>query len=492
MTLNERYVSYREVSFAERLWTLGEHSRALRVLEDSGADNERAVALRAKLLSRGGKASKALETIEQYCVAHGDSYLLCAIAATASAQVSSVEATLAWIARVGDVRKLPISIRGESAFYVAQAHWIARQYSLAEDVLPVAFGDCSANGSLRARILYGLLLGVRERYVEQASVLRFAVQRALGEAGVEVFLIANAVHSLFMLAWDTGAVPSTDALQAIYNHVKWPEEALASRFQSTRALGWRHLLEGRYLLAYALFDDAITHAPSPAYAVTAQIDRVHAARRAGEMIVAEHFLAVALAGAAKLDPRTVSGDEQHVFLDLCDVDHVGSPRWMAAYDLTADNRGRLDSGAHDRRFQAMEDYARGLAYRAVANDERAGQSLRAARDVFRAIGYRWRESLAEEALQNLATGKKPLTLLTAREREVFDLICESTPLSVIAGKLHIAAKTAENYKDRILAKLEVKSQRDLARVYHAERVAKWCTSGEKLRDHPSATFASLG
>jgi len=126
----------------------------------------------------------------------------------------------------------------------------------------------------------------------------------------------------------------------------------------------------------------------------------------------------------------------------------------------------------------------------LGNREAAEQCLRSARDVFHAIGYRWRESLADEALREITATKIPLSVLTPREREVFDLICDAMPLAKIADILHIANKTAESYKDRILSKLGVKSQRDLARVYRAERISHARVKNEKLRVLPSKTQAS--
>lgn len=57
----------------------------------------------------------------------------------------------------------------------------------------------------------------------------------------------------------------------------------------------------------------------------------------------------------------------------------------------------------------------------------------------------------------------PYGRLTAREREVFHLMAEGMTTKEIARKLDISAKTAENHRARVLAKLDVRNTAELVR-----------------------------
>ncbi len=64
-----------------------------------------------------------------------------------------------------------------------------------------------------------------------------------------------------------------------------------------------------------------------------------------------------------------------------------------------------------------------------------------------------------------ARREEGLASLTAREREVLDLIVEGLYNKVIADRLGIAMRTVEVYRARIFAKMGVKSAVELARMF---------------------------
>jgi RNA polymerase sigma factor (sigma-70 family) len=59
--------------------------------------------------------------------------------------------------------------------------------------------------------------------------------------------------------------------------------------------------------------------------------------------------------------------------------------------------------------------------------------------------------------------KKLLSLLTAREREVMELVAEGCPNKVIGTKLGISPRTVEIHRGRIMTKLQVTSTAELVR-----------------------------
>jgi len=52
--------------------------------------------------------------------------------------------------------------------------------------------------------------------------------------------------------------------------------------------------------------------------------------------------------------------------------------------------------------------------------------------------------------------KPSLSLLTAREREILQLIAESYSTKEIAAKLKISVKTAENHRTNLMKKLDLR------------------------------------
>jgi DNA-binding NarL/FixJ family response regulator len=61
-----------------------------------------------------------------------------------------------------------------------------------------------------------------------------------------------------------------------------------------------------------------------------------------------------------------------------------------------------------------------------------------------------------------------LDLLTAREREVLQLIARGYRYKEIAGRLHLSARTIESHVSAVLRKLQLSSRHELTR-WAAER-----------------------
>ena len=62
----------------------------------------------------------------------------------------------------------------------------------------------------------------------------------------------------------------------------------------------------------------------------------------------------------------------------------------------------------------------------------------------------------------------PYETLTAREREVMQLVCEGSSTKEVARTLGIGVKTAENHRSRVLQKLQTRNTAELVR-YAARR-----------------------
>jgi DNA-binding NarL/FixJ family response regulator len=118
--------------------------------------------------------------------------------------------------------------------------------------------------------------------------------------------------------------------------------------------------------------------------------------------------------------------------------------------------------------EARLELARALAAEQPAL---AQEEARAAYDAFRELGASRAMDAAAEALRDLggATGARPRTHgeLTAREREVLDLLTRGMSNAQIAQTLFISEKTAGHHVSRILSKLGVRNRAEAAA--HAAR-----------------------
>lgn len=102
----------------------------------------------------------------------------------------------------------------------------------------------------------------------------------------------------------------------------------------------------------------------------------------------------------------------------------------------------------------------------LVKDSAASELLAAVRAVASGLGYygpQAGKALAEEFRFASGRGADPYGGLTAREREVFHLVVEGSTTKEIAARLKISAKTAENHRSRLLAKLGVRGTAELVR-----------------------------
>ncbi len=73
------------------------------------------------------------------------------------------------------------------------------------------------------------------------------------------------------------------------------------------------------------------------------------------------------------------------------------------------------------------------------------------------------QMLREAVLNPQAMSKKGMEILTAREREVLQLIAESYSTKEVARKLNISVKTAENHRTNLMKKLDLHDVASLTR-----------------------------
>ena len=111
-------------------------------------------------------------------------------------------------------------------------------------------------------------------------------------------------------------------------------------------------------------------------------------------------------------------------------------------------------------FRALEAGAKGFVLKESAGDEVAA-AVRAAH-----VGERYLSrtiEAPESTGRSLARAVSPLDRLSAREREVLQLVVEGRSSAEIAATIHLSPKTVETYRVRLMAKLRVRDVPGLVR-----------------------------
>lgn len=75
-----------------------------------------------------------------------------------------------------------------------------------------------------------------------------------------------------------------------------------------------------------------------------------------------------------------------------------------------------------------------------------------------------RDARQRQATTQHTTAAQKLSLLTGREREVFELVVQGKPCKVIASELGISHRTIETHRSRILAKMKAESLIELVQM----------------------------
>lgn len=113
-------------------------------------------------------------------------------------------------------------------------------------------------------------------------------------------------------------------------------------------------------------------------------------------------------------------------------------------------------GASNFVFRALKAGARGYLLKGAANNEILA-AIRAVLEDRRYLSGKLLEQFGDKALQkfNSLDMFDPLDKLSAREREVLQLVVEGQSSAEIAEQLHLSIKTVETYRHRLMHKLSI-------------------------------------
>ena len=98
----------------------------------------------------------------------------------------------------------------------------------------------------------------------------------------------------------------------------------------------------------------------------------------------------------------------------------------------------------------------------VVKDSGTAELIKAVREV--RLGRRYFGRTLHGLERFSAAARSPVERLSAREREVLQLVMEGRPSAEIAGMLGLSPKTVDTYRSRLMGKLGVKDVPSLARI----------------------------
>ena len=375
----------------------------------------------------------------------------------------------------------------ETAFEIAYARMLVGWLQGSPEAMESALSECDVRLSphLYARWLYGSswIASLRGDYREQLRLLEQTVAQ-IGGAPVafDVALLAAATRALVHLVREIAAPGAFECALRTAEAIPWTADLAREHFLTLRGLAWACALRGEHAQALHYCYLARDVAPSAMWVTACYADQAYLARMAGEEASASALLDHAVASALKTDWQS-PGEERVAMLNLmelvADRDVAQARRLLEAYDAIPVSLSPWLALSRDRRFKAMEDYARATVLGASGESRSAAALFEDAFRTFVPIGYAWRAAAsalrlhaltgerlwlerASESVEEFADSSVAHEIrrkavgfdahvgrLTPAQRRVFELICEGLADKQIAHELHISPETVKNHAARV-------------------------------------------
>ena len=300
-------------------------------------------------------------------------------------------------------------LRGELIYHQAAAEWMNRRLDRAERLLErISRPGISPDLDLHIRILRGAIASAGENLAEQGAIVLQAVREVpLDE--VEVYLYAMLVTHIAALAVELPSTALRDAALAHVDRVPWTPDIADLHFHTTRAVAWRHALEGDEFNAFRRLKQALGAARSDAWRVAALADRAYLAAALGERRWAAQELRDAHDLAGAVDWNAVAGEEKLALPVLAELFATRDPAVAAGYVTTFKNLDkhfpRILSSSRDRRIEALEAYALGRVQFALGERAEAKRLLAASWRIYDELGIQWRAARAALSLAEIEPSK---------------------------------------------------------------------------------------
>jgi DNA-binding CsgD family transcriptional regulator len=184
-----------------------------------------------------------------------------------------------------------------------------------------------------------------------------------------------------------------------------PQVASVVRMQTLAFDAWLFAHDGDRDTAFRLMRRAEETATDAAWRVWALAGRASLAAAFGELGSAREHAAVAVELSTTVEWTATTGEERVALLLLAETLVVTDPpaaiATLKTYDAMMNPMDPDQAFSTDPRWPAMEDYVRGLVFRAAGQDAAAKKHLTLAADRWEACGHLWRAVVARLALATM-------------------------------------------------------------------------------------------
>jgi len=387
------------------------------------------------------------------------------------------------------------AVDAEIAYYAASCAWMLCEYELAAGILDRIDATFDPNIEARFELLRGWMHAAREDYQAQLRCCLEAAELLECNATPDVGLLALIVRTASALTRDMACVEAIPVLMRLETWIPWTPSMALEHFQTVRTLAWANAMAGEYIAAIRQLNRAKALAPNAQSRMLSHLDHAWIARISNEPLHLRAELSEADACAAEVDWGTTSDEEVGALILAAElyasVDVERGAEYLAQADGARGRMSRWLGFGHDRRLGAFYDFAEAVL-RVARGDRRMGRHrARRAYEVFASVGYRWRAAngalvlyhltgddiwinrldevardyprsfLAAEVERSRAVGRSPMELLTARQREIVELIKRGLKNSEVARELRMSANTVRIHKGRIFRAFGVTNEFEL-------------------------------
>ncbi len=249
------------------------------------------------------------------------------------------------------------------------------------------------------------ILSQEERYYDEAKLLVDLLQfiDASGQHYFEESI--HALRTVSMLARELDDPSIRKFVKSRVGRQTWTEDFRAHQFQTLKAVGWCHALEGDYFNGLRYLKMAGKIAPSVPWRAMTLLDRAYLARCFGESRWSADELSEADDLLMSVRWRETL-DEERVALTLAaelfaPVDSGKAAFYLAQFSELRDAMSPLVLFRYDRRLSALADYAAAVIDINLDNREAARKTLQRVWQTYDEIGYDWRAGRAALWLYDL-------------------------------------------------------------------------------------------
>jgi len=347
----------------------------------------------------------------------------------------------------------------------------------------------------RAQELLGFVNVAEEKYGDALKSFRQALATLAASQHRDQLLEANIVHVLTSLSFERLEVQALEPSLLSLSRLQWNEDISKSQFQVLQNVGWLALVAGEPELAWGhLMSARDAAAGDAAYTIMSLVNLASLHRYVNDHAASCWFLKSASRMISEVEWTSLDADHRAAFVEwVTEAARQGVPVSMATIDAFEDlpqSGGDKSFARGDRRFQALQLTARGLAFR-ERNVPRALKMLRRALDIWLEVGYRFRATttaldlyrltddvqylkvaqgetrsirrgwLHDQVMDEIRKANRGFADLSSAERRVLDQMLAGKSAATIARNSARAEQTIKNQTRAIFEKLGVKTRAEL-------------------------------